>query len=152
MIYDGAVSAGTIFNSGHALFAIIIGALIILWILIGITNLGKVNIAAMTGLLLLTIILCVVIFRNGTPENAGSAMSFGAAVELSASMPLSWLPVIGDYTRDAREPIKAHWSVQSSMVLSVCGCSPSAWEHQSMPEHPILLKSVCGLASASQAF
>ncbi|MEE8808356.1 MAG: putative hydroxymethylpyrimidine transporter CytX [Lactimicrobium sp.] len=117
MIYDGAVSAGTIFNSGHALFAIIIGALIILWILIGITNLGKVNIAAMTGLLLLTIILCVVIFRNGTPENAGTAMSFGAAVELSASMPLSWLPVIGDYTRDAREPIKA--SLVSTIVYGL---------------------------------
>ncbi|WP_194608398.1 putative hydroxymethylpyrimidine transporter CytX [Clostridium vitabionis] len=117
MIYDGAISAGTIFGAGHALFAVIIGGLIIVWILIGITNLGKVNTVAMAALFLLTIILCVIIFRGGTPETTGDAMSFGAAVELSASMPLSWLPVIGDYTRDAKEPVKA--SLVSTIVYGL---------------------------------
>ena len=36
-------------------------------------------------------------------------MSFGAAVELAVAMPLSWLPLISDYTRDAEEPKKATW-------------------------------------------
>ncbi|MBQ2682113.1 MAG: cytosine permease, partial [Eggerthellaceae bacterium] len=30
--------------------------------------------------------------------------SFGAAVELAVAMPLSWLPVVGDYTREAKRP------------------------------------------------
>jgi putative hydroxymethylpyrimidine transporter CytX len=34
-------------------------------------------------------------------------MGFGAAIELSAAMPLSWLPLISDYTRDAKHPIAA---------------------------------------------
>ena len=34
-------------------------------------------------------------------------MSFGAAVELSVAMPLSWLPLISDYTKDAKDPVKA---------------------------------------------
>lgn len=34
-------------------------------------------------------------------------MSFGAAVELSVAMPLSWLPVISDYTREAKKPVLA---------------------------------------------
>lgn len=117
MIYDGALSAATIFGSGHALFALIIGVLIIVWILIGITNLGKVNIVAMTALFILTIILSVVIFRGGNTEASAEAMSFGAALELSASMPLSWLPVVGDYTKDAKEPVKA--SLVSTIVYGL---------------------------------
>ena len=34
-------------------------------------------------------------------------MTFGAAVELSVAMPLSWLPLISDYTREAQKPAKA---------------------------------------------
>ena len=34
-------------------------------------------------------------------------MSFGAAVELSVAMPLSWFPLISDYTREAEKPFAA---------------------------------------------
>jgi putative hydroxymethylpyrimidine transporter CytX len=34
-------------------------------------------------------------------------MSFGAAVELAVAMPLSWLPLISDYTREAEKPVQA---------------------------------------------
>ncbi len=34
----------------------------------------------------------------------GGSMSFGAAVELSVAMPLSWLPLVSDYTRHAKNP------------------------------------------------
>ena len=36
---------------------------------------------------------------------ADSSLSFGAAVELSVAMPLSWLPLISDYTREAEKPL-----------------------------------------------
>ena len=39
-----------------------IGGLIILWLVIGITNLGKLNTVAMAALFILTLILCKVIF------------------------------------------------------------------------------------------
>lgn len=117
MIYDGAISAGTLFGTGHALFAVLIGALIIVWILVGVTNLGRINTVAMTVLFILTIVLCVVIFRGGASEETGEWMSFGAAVELSASMPLSWLPVVGDYTREAERPVAA--SLVSTIVYGL---------------------------------
>ena len=44
---------------------------------------------------------------SGAEDAAGQALSFGAAIELSAAMPLSWLPVISDYTKDAKRPIAA---------------------------------------------
>lgn len=108
MIYDGALAVNGIFDIGNWIWCIVIGALIILWIMIGIKNLGKVNTVAMAALFILTIVLSFVIFGKGTMQNiGGEGMTFGAAVELSVAMPLSWLPLISDYTREAQKPVKA---------------------------------------------
>jgi hypothetical protein len=48
-------------------------------------------------------------------------MSFGAAVELAVAMPLSWLPLISDYTREAQKPEAATLaSVVVPTVLVSC--------------------------------
>lgn len=109
MIYDGALAADGVISTGRWVWCLVIGVLIILWIMIGITNLGKVNVVAMTALFILTLILCKVIFFQGGAVGvaADESMTFGAAVELSVAMPLSWLPLISDYTREAKEPVKA---------------------------------------------
>ena len=106
MIYDGALAAESCFQSGMWIWCIIIGILIIAWIALGVSNLGKINVLAMTLLLILTLILSKVIFIDhaGLSQAAGF-MSFGAAVELSVAMPLSWLPVLADYTREAERPV-----------------------------------------------
>lgn len=122
MIYDGALAADGIFGTGRILWCVVIGALIILWIMVGISNLGKINTVAMAALFILTVILCKVIFFSGnvlTPA-AEQALSFGGAVELSVAMPLSWLPLISDYTREAEKPVKA--TAVSSIVYGVVSC------------------------------
>ena len=43
MIYDGALAADGVLHTGNWVWAVIIGALIIVWIFIGLTNLGKLN-------------------------------------------------------------------------------------------------------------
>ncbi|MFV0466440.1 MAG: putative hydroxymethylpyrimidine transporter CytX [Lachnospiraceae bacterium] len=121
MIYDGALAASGIRNIGNWIWCIVIGGLIIVWILIGIKNLGKVNSIAMILLFALTLVLSYVIFFNGsmhTPPSDG--MTFGAAVELSAAMPLSWLPLISDYTRESKEPVKA--TAVSAVVYGLVSC------------------------------
>lgn len=122
MIYDGALAANGTIQAGAWIWCIVIGALIIVWIAVGITNLGKINTVAMAALFILTVILCGVIFFGGSPAemSAGEAMSFGAAVELSVAMPLSWLPVISDYTREAEKPVKA--TAVSVIVYGVVSC------------------------------
>lgn len=119
MIYDGALAANGVAEVGSWVWCLVIGALIVLWILIGITNLGKVNTIAMTALFILTLILCKVIFFDSGAVGVLSdeAMTFGAAVELSVAMPLSWLPLISDYTREAKEPVKA--SAVSAIVYGL---------------------------------
>ena len=122
MIYDGAGAAVGALPVGSWIWCICIGALIVIWILIGISNLGKVNVIAMGALFILSIVLCVVIFGSGSTNaaDASQAMSFGAAVELSASMPLSWLPCISDYTREAKEPRPA--ALVSTIVYGLVSC------------------------------
>ena len=122
MIYDGALAATGILSTGRWIWCLVIGGLIILWIAIGITNLGKVNVVAMTALFILTLILCKVIFFDGGAASTGmdDVMSFGAAVELSVAMPLSWLPLISDYTREAKEPVKS--SAVSALVYGLVSC------------------------------
>lgn len=122
MIYDGALAADGIMSTGRWIWCLIIGALIMLWIMIGITNLGKVNVIAMTALFILTLILCKVIFFDSGAVGmaADESMTFGAAVELSVAMPLSWLPLISDYTREAKEPVKA--TAASAIVYGIVSC------------------------------
>lgn len=121
MIYDGALAVNGILDIGKWIWCIVIGALIVLWIMIGIKNLGKVNTVAMSALFVLTIILSIVIFGKGSALNvSGEGMTFGAAVELSVAMPLSWLPLISDYTREAKKPVKA--TAVSAITYGVVSC------------------------------
>ena len=122
MIYDGALAVEGIFPVGAWVWCLVIGGLIILWIAVGITNLGWLNKVAMALLLLLTMVLCKVIFFSGAVPGAmeGDSMSFGAAVELAVAMPLSWLPLISDYTREAEKPAQA--TLCSVVVYGLVSC------------------------------
>lgn len=121
MIYDGALAANGVIKTGAWVWCLVIGALIILWIAVGVTNLGKINTIAMAALFILTLVLCKVIFFDGGAVSiSGEGMTFGAAVELSVAMPLSWLPVISDYTREAEKPVKA--TAVSVIVYGLVSC------------------------------
>lgn len=122
MIYDGSLAVNEIFSFGKWIWAIVIGALIILWIVIGITNLGKINVVTMSLLFILTLVLCKIIFFGEKIADSAieEAMSFGAAVELAVAMPLSWLPLISDYTKEAEKPFRA--TLASSLIYGIVSC------------------------------
>lgn len=122
MIAAGATAANTVSSiGGKWVWALIIGVLIIIWVLIGIKSLGKINLIAMSGLFVLTIIISVAVFKGDISGASPGGLSFGAAVELSVAMPLSWLPLISDYTRMAKKMEKA------SLVSSVTYFCVSCW-------------------------
>ena len=107
MIVSAAAAAEIIVPLGMALWDLIIGALIALWIIMGMTTLGRVNVLVMTALFLLTAVLSGTIFGADTAAAPSGTITFGGAVELAVAMPLSWLPVISGYTREAEKPVKA---------------------------------------------
>ena len=121
MIYSGAVAARSILPSGGLLlWSLLIGGLILIWVLVGVTNLRKINLIAMTALFLLTLVLSFVVFQPGSVAVENPGLPFGAAVELSVAMPLSWLPLISDYTRKAKKPLAA--SAASAVTYFFTSC------------------------------
>ena len=110
MIIVGARSVNeitkTLWSFDHlTVWSLIIGALIMVWVWLGKdSGWKKVNHIAVILLFLLTIVLSVIIFRNHELfSKLGSGdMSFGLGLELAVVMPLSWLPLISDYTRFAK--------------------------------------------------
>ena len=121
MIYDGALAADGVLHIGNWVWALVIGVLIIVWIFIGLTNLGRLNTVAMTALFILSLVLFKEIFFNSDfvmlITASDDTMTFGAAVELAVAMPLSWLPLISDYTREAEKPFAA--TLASVLVYSL---------------------------------
>ncbi|WP_311531381.1 putative hydroxymethylpyrimidine transporter CytX [uncultured Anaerococcus sp.] len=119
MIYDGAISTSHVFTTGHILWALVIGLLILVWIKIGISNLGKLNTVSMSLLFILTIVLSFKILKgvDFMSEATADAMSFGLAIELAIAMPMSWMPLISDYTREAEEPKAA--TLTSTLTYSL---------------------------------
>ena len=124
MIYDSTLSLNGIFSAQKWIWSIITGLLIILWILAGIKNIGKLSLAAMIALFALTIVMCKVIFfseHSNFSAEALEALSFGQAIELAVAMPLSWLPLISDYTKEAEKPFAA------TFASSATYCAVSCW-------------------------
>ncbi len=87
-----------------SLWCVVIAAFIAVWVMLGSRHLARINGIAVGALFIFTLILGYTVFRNaGTAAGiVEGTMSFGGAVELSAIMPLSWLPLISDYTRHVR--------------------------------------------------
>lgn len=111
MIISGASSASVLVDIPYAntIFSIVIGLFILLWVITGITNSEKLNIVAMSGLLIVTFLLAKIIFfgNNSITDLSDNTLSFGIALELSIAMPLSWLPLISDYTSNAKDGNKS---------------------------------------------
>ena len=126
MIYDSTLSLSGIFENEKWIWALITGVLIIVWILCGITNIGKFSFGVMIALFILTIVMCkVVFFGSDKPASEitseiAEALSFGQAIELAVAMPLSWLPLISDYTKEAEKPFAATFA--SSITYGVVSC------------------------------
>ncbi|MBS4913053.1 MAG: putative hydroxymethylpyrimidine transporter CytX [Veillonella sp.] len=128
MIITGSAAAQSIHPLGTGIWAAIIGAIIILWLFVSPQTLTKMNTVAMSLLFLLALWLSSVIITPAinlsgpiTTNFFNDDLSFGAAVELAAAMPISYLPLISDYTRNAKRPVAA------AGVSTVTYCVISAW-------------------------
>ncbi len=107
MIATGMSTAKALVALDDWLWGLILGALIFCWIFIGLKNVNKINIVAMGLLFLCTLLLSINIFQGDIAYTGTGHMPFGLAIELSAIMPLSWLPLVADYTRNAQHPERA---------------------------------------------
>ena len=98
------------------LTCVILAVLIGIWVFVGLRRSANVTTVVMAALAILLAILTVKLSAVGS--SASGALSAGAATsaallgfwnifEISIAMPISWLPVISDYTKDVEKPVKA---------------------------------------------
>ena len=120
MIYDAMLALQELAPLSPMIWTIAIGALVILWLFIGLHNTGYIQAIVSVLLLGLTIYMGVHMLSQWPSEGillTSGNMSFIAALELSIAMPLSWLPLISDYTRESKKPFAA--SLTSATVYTV---------------------------------
>ena len=122
MIASGAQAAQAALplNHGFVIWAVLIALLILVWNMAGIGILQKINILAMILLFGLSLLLSRLVFKPVTAASGDATLSFGMALELSIAMPVSWLPLIADYTSTASRPRLA--SLVSVIVYFVVSC------------------------------
>jgi putative hydroxymethylpyrimidine transporter CytX len=112
MIITGAAAAEAISvqafgMSAQGVWTIALGGAIIAWIALGKAGFSKLNVIAVGLLFGLSIVLGIMVLGKDavySPVEATEGLSAGLALELSIIMPLSWLPLIADYTCKARNP------------------------------------------------
>ena len=120
MIYDAMLALQELVPLSPMIWTIAIGALVILWLFIGLHNTGYVQAIVSLLLLSLTFYMGMHMIAQWPSESnlvSDGSMSFIAALELSIAMPLSWLPLISDYTRESKHPFTA--SLTSATIYTV---------------------------------
>jgi putative hydroxymethylpyrimidine transporter CytX len=116
MIVVGARSMDAVASQAfgfHAelLWRLVIGLLVVALALAGFGKTGAAGLISIVALAGLCIVLSIAVFLPGflpglAPHAAATALperlGFGSALELAVIMPLSWLPLIGDYVKGAK--------------------------------------------------
>ena len=90
--------------------SIILAVLVAIWVYIGVQRSSKITTVVMIVLTALLAVLTVMLLsiQTGSVHAVNSqVLGFWNIFEISIAMPVSWLPVISDYTKDARDPVKA---------------------------------------------
>ena len=95
MIATAATSADALVPWGNAVWSVIAGAGIALWILLGIKNLDKVNRVIMAALLLLTLFLSRLVF-DGIPQPVSGGYNLRRSSRVGCSHALV---VVASYCR-----------------------------------------------------
>jgi putative hydroxymethylpyrimidine transporter CytX len=125
MIISGAKALDGIANAllqyrNEALWCIVIGCLILVWIMRGLQGIFKVHSLVVAALFICLLILGYKVFTQ--PDGAHSIdlppLSFGQAVEINVAMCLSWLPLISDYSRMVKNPLR---STLAGVLCYICG-------------------------------
>ena len=106
------------------IISFILAGLVAIWVYIGLERSSKITTVVMVTLTVLLVVLSFKLFgiRVDQPAMANTQiLTFWNIFEISIAMPVSWLPVISDYTKDAQKPMK------SSALSAIAYTLASLW-------------------------
>lgn len=124
MVAQGAAAMNAISHFPLAACCCALGLLVAIWIFVGLDDSLHLATIAMSLLAILAIVMTARLGRLPAAAAAEGAAAegpdFWEVFELSVAMPLSWLPLISDYTRRAARPVAA--TAASASVYTAVGC------------------------------
>ncbi len=123
MLIVGANAMNAVFGRGYTLWVIFLGVLVTTWTYIGPKNWEKIEKAAAALLLLLALWLTYTTLEHFPltslmSKQGTGGMSMMLALDLVIAMPLSWAPLIADYSRFVREKGSAFWGTYIGYFVS----------------------------------
>ncbi len=136
-------------TSTFSFFILILGSLVFLWALKMGQGSMRLNTIASGLLFILSLLMLGKSLLHFSPILSKETLSFGLAFELSFIMPLSWAPLIADYTQHARSKQGAVWGSYwgyflGSTLMYLIGLI-CALQLESIDPSSILLKLKLGL-------
>lgn len=100
------ISSSLLNFKNSIIMGLVIAILIIIWLLVSENSLYRINLIVVNLLVIGAGIMIFLIFKAPVSHTSnGLNMTFGSAVELNITMALSWLPLIGDYTKSTKHPL-----------------------------------------------
>ncbi len=96
------ITSGLFGLENYALLLTITAVLVGLWTYYADKGISLVNNIAVVLLLVLSAIMLGSVLKTGVVQQTGETISIGSALELAIIMPLSWVPLISDYTMSAK--------------------------------------------------
>lgn len=123
MLSQGAVAVSSLSGWIPAACVVALAILVAIWVRMGLDDARYITTVAVLLLALLAVILTVQL--AGLPSTVAKEMKdvslgFWSAFEISVAMPLSWLPLISDYTRHTERPVIT--TGVSAFVYTVVSC------------------------------
>lgn len=119
-----AAAAGIELPMIHA--RLITGGLLLVWTVSGNRGMRGLNVGAVVLLFVLSVVWAARLAFLPSAHPAGSVAntvdfsSFGNLMELAVIMPLSWLPLVGDYTRNAGHGRRGVFAASAGYFLGSC--------------------------------
>lgn len=101
---------GKMFGFDNFLVLVIgVGILVGIWAFNAHRGVNFINNMAVLLLLLLCVFMLKSVLQAGEAKELTTSITFGAALELSIIMPLTWLPLISDYTMLGKSKAGSFW-------------------------------------------
>lgn len=108
MIAQGAAALGCLTEAPPGGWCVVLALLVVLWMFVGRGGVSRFGTICMLLLAALCAVLTVRLLgaggSTGSSESA-TGPGFWPAFEISIALPLSWLPLISDYTKEADRPV-----------------------------------------------
>lgn len=111
------------YRQAVTIWIVVVGGVCTVWAMVGRATFKWLQRIAVTTLAILCVIMTVVLWnsfrKHGMAAPTGE-LPFGIGLDLSIALPISWLPLVADYSRFAKSGRSSFWGTYIGYFLGSC--------------------------------